>query len=152
MNKKDLNKEQCEIQDTLSFILGGNSDFSIENLASHNRYKYRVKVSKDNPYMYFAYANGGRDEDRASLYIGYVVRKKDGSWFFQTGEAGKLPKDSPQVKGLLYALKFGDRPLNRPMILYHHGKCAKCGRKLTDAESISRGFGPDCWKKIKGLM
>lgn len=26
--------------------------------------------------------------------------------------------------------------------------CAMCGRKLTDPESVQRGFGPECWKKV----
>ena len=29
-------------------------------------------------------------------------------------------------------------------------KCKKCGRKLTDPKSISRGYGPECWGKICG--
>lgn len=26
--------------------------------------------------------------------------------------------------------------------------CEKCGRKLKDAVSIERGYGPVCWKRI----
>jgi hypothetical protein len=33
--------------------------------------------------------------------------------------------------------------------LYHVGRCAHCGRMLTDSKSIERGFGPDCWKLIQ---
>jgi hypothetical protein len=27
--------------------------------------------------------------------------------------------------------------------------CQKCGHEIWDAPSIARGFGPDCWKKIR---
>ena len=33
--------------------------------------------------------------------------------------------------------------------VYHSGRCGCCGRVLTDPEAISRGFGPECWKKVK---
>ena len=29
-----------------------------------------------------------------------------------------------------------------------YSKCQKCGRKLTDPESIERGYGPECWGSI----
>ena len=31
-----------------------------------------------------------------------------------------------------------------------YSKCQKCGRKLTDPESIKRGYGPECWGSITG--
>lgn len=29
-----------------------------------------------------------------------------------------------------------------------YSKCQKCGRKLTDPESIERGYGPKCWNGL----
>jgi len=31
------------------------------------------------------------------------------------------------------------------------GRCRKCGRVLTDPASVSRGYGPECWKQIEHL-
>lgn len=28
-------------------------------------------------------------------------------------------------------------------------RCKRCGRKLTNAKSISRGYGEVCWKKVR---
>lgn len=28
-------------------------------------------------------------------------------------------------------------------------KCGKCGRALKDPRSIKRGYGPNCWQKVK---
>lgn len=28
------------------------------------------------------------------------------------------------------------------------GRCRICGRRLTDAESLARGIGPECWSKL----
>lgn len=32
-----------------------------------------------------------------------------------------------------------------------YSKCQKCGRKLTDPDSMERGFGPECWESITGI-
>jgi hypothetical protein len=29
-------------------------------------------------------------------------------------------------------------------------KCQKCGKKLTDPDSVKRGYGPECWGSIVG--
>ena len=29
-----------------------------------------------------------------------------------------------------------------------YSKCQKCGRRLTDPESMIRGYGPECWEEI----
>jgi hypothetical protein len=39
--------------------------------------------------------------------------------------------------------------LNESIEIMHCGKCLCCGRKLTDALSIERGFGESCYHKIK---
>lgn len=31
-----------------------------------------------------------------------------------------------------------------------YSKCQRCGRKLTDPESIQRGYGPECWAELTG--
>ena len=33
-------------------------------------------------------------------------------------------------------------------MVYHVGKCGKCGKKLTTPESILTGLGPTCSNKI----
>lgn len=31
-----------------------------------------------------------------------------------------------------------------------YSNCQKCGKKLTDPESMKRGYGPECWEQISG--
>lgn len=31
-------------------------------------------------------------------------------------------------------------------------KCQKCGKKLTDPDSMERGYGPECWSTITGIV
>lgn len=32
-----------------------------------------------------------------------------------------------------------------------YSKCQKCGRKLTDPDSMKRGYGPECWEHLTGI-
>jgi len=34
------------------------------------------------------------------------------------------------------------------MLLVQHSCCRSCGADLEHAESIKRGYGPDCWAKL----
>lgn len=29
--------------------------------------------------------------------------------------------------------------------------CQKCGKRLTDPESMQRGYGPECWSQISDI-
>ena len=33
-----------------------------------------------------------------------------------------------------------------------YSKCQRCGRKLTDPESMIRGYGPECWADIVNIV
>jgi len=44
-----------------------------------------------------------------------------------------------------------ERKLYRDMnVSYGVGRCAVCGRRLTDPESVRRGIGPKCYRKVHG--
>lgn len=44
------------------------------------------------------------------------------------------------------AIAAGAMP--RRMEVWHAGECAACGKALTQPESIKRGWGPECWRRI----
>ena len=48
------------------------------------------------------------------------------AWIFRNLEKGKYDRVSSQVE------------------FYHIGKCVRCGRTLTDSDSIELGLGPTC--------
>lgn len=137
-----ITDEQLKTEVTTSrrFILGGKSEFTIENLRTGTYYKYKVVKSKDNENLFFVRVMG---ENGKWFYAGYLNLQY--GWYRQ-GQNGKLGPDTPQIRGLLYALRR-EEGLSRPMILMHHGRCACCGHKLNDPISVARGIGPDCWKK-----
>jgi hypothetical protein len=45
---------------------------------------------------------------------------------------------------------LADQPISVPTFRRQLARCQTCHRELTDAASIARGFGPECWER-KGV-
>ena len=135
-----------EVMSNISdFIFGGNADFFIIQDTSNRGIagvKYRYKVRKGrNKSVYLV--QGG---ERGNLsYLGTISRARN-AFFFK--EAPSISDADRYVfKGLQWVL---NRSENLPSAVHvvHNGRCAMCGRLLTDEESVLRGFGPTCAKKL----
>lgn len=76
-------------------------------------------------------------------YLGYF---KDGKVVRKGQEV-----DSPSAKGIawiLHNIQLGNHQAVTDQVeVMHLGKCLRCGRPLTDSDSISIGFGPVCRAK-----
>ena len=62
-----------------------------------------------------------------------------------------LPPPDDRIVGVAkWAIETAvyEKPLPEGYRLAHVGKCGRCGMTLTDAESIARGIGPECFKKV----
>lgn len=133
------------------FILGGNAEFTIVQDATSDKgpveERYKVKKSFSNPNIFFVYA---KELEKGELvYHGYIVRKGDD---FQMLKAKtlKFPErdyNKSAMAALNWVLRRGDK-LPSVVHVLHHGKCSRCGKKLTDTESLRCGLGPECRKKM----
>lgn len=131
-----------KVNDVKTFIFGGKAEFTIKNEVSNNKYKYKVNRSKTIENIFFVKVKVGNDWQ----YAGFLNIKNDNA-SYGVGKKGTMDATHPAIKGLMYAIHKGHAALPEPMIMFHHGKCACCGRKLDDDDSIDRGIGPVCWKK-----
>ncbi len=56
---------------------------------------------------------------------------------------------NPIFQGLVYLMKIiNSLDTNTSMKVYHEGICSICGKTLTTPQSINRGIGPKCWKRV----
>lgn len=122
----------------LEFILGGAAVISLKSLATDKHYTYRIKKKDD---VFFVSFLGGNSHWH---YIGHIKDRKFTKdrrvpaylynheaftafvWFWDILQKGRIPQDAE---------------------VYHEGKCAMCGRRLTDPISVSEGVGPECRNK-----
>lgn len=68
------------------------------------------------------------------------------------GPKARVGADAPSARGVAWLL---DRVLAGGSVagqceIWHQSTCARCGRDLTDPESIARRFGPECWEIVCG--
>lgn len=126
-------------EDIMSYILGGKSEFTLVQVTEGKKpvqSRYRVCVN-DTRSIYFIYVWDGKK----FIYQGYfgirdkVIRK-----------AKNLPDDEVDIvslRALAWVFSHADR-LPGCVHIYHNGRCSRCGRKLTDTESLRTGLGPTC--------
>ena len=131
--------------DIIRFIFGGNCTFTIvdDSISDHFSYKIKKKKTDDNSKIYHACMLTANK----SIYFGYfkVVGNR---LIFKHSRKYDVPENDPRVMELLKVIRTRHN-LNESIHIFHNGRCAYCGRMLTDPKSIERGFGPECWKMIR---
>lgn len=130
-------KTVCQVTSGIrSFILGGNSEFTIYQIPN-KKYKYNVRANETKN-LWFVYMN--------KKYQGFIKRGYE-RYNFYVGNKGNPNYDVNAINGLLWVINRGDN-LPKEVEVFHHGRCSVCGRKLTDIDSLSWGIGPTCRQRV----
>jgi hypothetical protein len=131
------------------FILAGRAILTMVGRASRFTFKVRradPTESRPNPTLYFVSVMTGTDNETSYTYLGILDR--------HTGEVrpsrgSKLPTTHPAFQAASWAFpkvfQTGTLPGGQVM---HAGRCGRCGRLLTDPDSIRAAFGPECRDKL----
>jgi hypothetical protein len=144
-----MNAQLQDAQTAKFFILGGKAIFTLRSRTSGSHFTYKVsEAAKRNPNdlpFYFVNVLTGPDNTSNYCYLGYI---KNGQ-FFHGGAKAKISKDAPSFIAFDWSFRsivVGKIPTT--LEIWHEGRCAKCGRKLTVPESIASGFGPECGERM----
>lgn len=114
---------------------------------SGNAHTYLIKKPQGTEAVFpddvrFIYIKHGKKE----FYLGMAEGLN-----FRLTQHSRFQKDSDAAKGAMYLYKIATSGAclpNLAMKMIHNGRCAKCGRLLTDDTSMKLGFGPKCRKKL----
>ena len=137
----------------LNFFTGGNATFTVSN-GRGEHYTYRIRKKNDKRYAdtYFIGLLTGPDNTSSYTYMGLYA--PNANKCILTNKS-KCTTGSKPVNVFDWAVRIvGNMTRGEPFripngySIQHKGKCARCGRALTDPDSIDRGFGPECWKSI----
>ena len=132
--------------DARQFMFAGRARFTLVSKKTGTRYTYRVAKARDREHMFFASLLVGQNNDTDYEYLGFFELPKD---MLIAGRKGN--HQHPAFKALDWASKnfvSGDMP--EQLEFWHEGRCARCGRALTDPASIEAGFGPECINHVEG--
>lgn len=124
-------------QDQINFLLAGKAKFTLHNTRTGNHFSYTSSKSKFKRSWYFYHKGLARGNDH---FILSVVHTEDQVNLYRN------PSHLQASKVLYWYLDllFNNKPIPPFVHLLHLGYCGKCGRELTDPESIKRGIGPVC--------
>ena len=129
------------------FALAGNATITLQNGHTGNYFTYKITKHKEND-VYFVRLLHGPDNENDYQYVGCYYSDTEYFHPCKTWKEKLIFNWPPALRAIKY---FFDRIDNIPdnLLVYHEGKCGKCGRKLTTPESIERGLGPECYKESK---
>lgn len=128
-----------------AFVFGGKAIFTIVSRATGTRFTYRVTKGKErgaSPAPYFVSLLTGPDNTSDYSYIGCVFPSHP--HVLVLTKASAAGPDAPSVKAFRWLLKCIEADRFSSIEFWHEGRCGRCGRRLTDPESIASGFGPEC--------
>lgn len=138
-----MKHQMTDIMEIANFVLAGNSIFTIKSANSGNHWTFRVqfKTRKSGTVfldgLFFVQLMTAPQE---FTYLGIIDRLT-----YRITSKSCRKATSTEHKVIQYLLKYmNDLILNKNFEFYHEGKCGRCGRSLTDPESIKRGIGPAC--------
>jgi hypothetical protein len=116
------------------FVYGGRATFTLRG-RSH---RYTYKVETNDAGLYFVRVLVSPD---VWAYAG-IIR----GGVFNTTAKSSISLDAPSIVALRWFLQRLHAPVPTfpGMEFWHEGKCCRCGRPLTDPESIAKGIGPVC--------
>lgn len=145
MKRKQLDFDDSHVLDlayTKAYMLAGNAIFSVVNDKTGNHMTYKVSRKKDKATdkgeeeIWFVSVSYNYESFRC---IGIITKNQ----FFPSK---KVDAETPSVKGFAIIWKrycIENKPMENVRIL-HSKYCARCGRLLTEPDSISRGMGMYC--------
>ena len=125
------------------FVFGGKAIFTLRNNATGNRFTYKLTRKKEI-----------KEGERDVVFVKVLSRPNNTSDYtflgtiFDRSEYKHSPKspfgaDCQSSKVIGWFVKNMSR-LPEQIEVWHEGRCGICGKRLTDPESISLGFGPKC--------
>jgi hypothetical protein len=124
----------------MGFILGGKATFTLKSEKTGKHYTYKVTE-----------ADSREGSDWTSWFVANLTDGDKYHYLGMIGQKGESPPsfrpkhDGANAKGFGWFFKKLSRGEETPQLeFWHEGSCCKCGRALTNPESIQTGIGPVC--------
>lgn len=132
------------------FMLAGNARITLVSRATGQRFTFEVKAPRDSEPLtastFFVAVLTGPNNESDYSYLGTIFRSEPSR--FVHGKKSKIGVDAPSSRAFAWAwAKIVDHEIPASLEIWHEGTCGRCGRALTDPESIETGLGPVCMEK-----
>lgn len=128
------------------FLLAGEAIFTLVSVKTGVRRTYQVRAASEG--AWFVGLLSGPDNTSDYAYLGMLYQDPDRLRFRWTAKSKAAPT-SASFLGFSWLITMVNQApeLNASAEFHHAGTCGRCGRLLTDPESIEAGLGPVCREK-----
>ena len=135
------------LMDIRKFLVAGHAKFTLVSKKTGNRKTFEVLRAPPRPpdqvsNGFFVRLLCGPDNGSDFRYLGFMAEKGVNLYFYpnKRGWGG----EAAEAFRWLIATRGDAGAFFAQAEFWHAGFCARCGRELTDPESIARGLGPIC--------
>ena len=130
------------------FFLAGRAVFTVTN-PTGDHFTYRINRGKIGTYDAWVVAYlSGPDNHNDYSYLGML---DSATGFIRATRGSKASEDTQVFRVARWAMRITWCRWELPpgYKIEHAGRCGRCGRVLTTPESIERGIGPECARKME---
>lgn len=143
--KVEPNPSQLSPEDVKAFVLGGNATFTLQSGKTGAYFTFKVKRHKEDKDLYFVRLLVNSDNTKDYRYVACYYADRKVLHLAKPWNDVTIESCPPSIRAIKFLFnRLDDIPTQ--LIVYHEGRCARCGRILTTPDSIKRGFGPECYK------
>lgn len=142
----ELERKQMEAAAARDFILAGNARVTFKSVKTGDHFTFRIKKAKPAegstrqiPEVWFVSVMYDYESD-GYQYLGIIRNGK-----FGASLKSQNMKSAPSYKCFSWSWEHLD---HENLEVWHEGRCGRCGRALTDPQSIESGYGPECRRKV----
>lgn len=144
MSTTTVERGQIERGEARRFALAGHAIVTLVNTRTGGRFTFKiVKPSDEHPH--FVRVLTGPDNEESYTFLGTIFNGTE----YRHGRRSPIGEDAPSAKAFKWFWANADQ-LPDFVEVWHEGYCGRCGRLLTVPESVTRGIGPECWKRMGG--
>ena len=137
----------------LSALFSGKAIFTLRSIKTGERFTYKIAVpnDKNKRYKYHASLLTGPDNTKDYSYLGQFTINDSGILEYRHSDRVKTTMKAPSVVALMWVMGklVNSVNIDEKVEIWHEGNCLRCGKRLTDPESIASGYGKDCREIIK---
>ena len=143
--------EMTSIAAIRTFVTSGKAVFTLVSKKTGSRLTFRVRTS-DRINLWFVDVLSGPENTSDYTFLGTIwERSQNGMMSFRRSPKSRMSHDAVSVmtaNWFTQRLNVDDAYWdNSTCEFWHSGKCGRCGRLLTDPDSIATGLGPVCAEK-----
>jgi hypothetical protein len=144
----DLQLHELPAEKVKQFALAGKATVTVQSRTSGKHFTYRIVRSRPskkypNP-VHFVSVLTGPENTKDYTLMGMIFA--DGN--FALPRNPRIGGDAPSVQAFNWLWRSSPENLARNSQVFHHGHCARCGRKITNPDSLTSGYGPECASKL----